>query len=103
MKILIITLLFFFTVSAQTLWYIDRDATGSKNGTSWANAWNRFEQINWASISAGDTIYVSGGSDSTTYKPSSVNVGASIFVGRASSFITFASGNPVVIARAWQS
>src|SRR5574338_1113696 len=101
MKILIITLLFFFTVSAQTLWYIDRDATGSKNGTSWANDWNRFEQISWASISAGDTIYVSGGTDSTTYKPALFNVGASITVVSYSPYYTFAT--PVIIERALQS
>lgn len=51
----------------QDLWYVDNTASGSNNGTSWANAWNSFASINWASVGAGDTIFVSGGSTSKTY------------------------------------
>lgn len=87
---------------AQTIWYIDRDATGSANGTSWANAWNTFEQISWGSISAGDTIYVSGGADSTAYKPTTNNSGSSVFIGTLSNR-SFASGNPVIVTNAWHS
>jgi hypothetical protein len=48
-------------------WYVDNAATGSNNGTSWANAWTRFGNIAWAAIQPGDTIYISGGAESKTY------------------------------------
>ena len=32
-----------------------------------ANAWKSFSAINWGSIRAGDTLYISGGSVSQTY------------------------------------
>jgi hypothetical protein len=108
MKTAVISLLFIISLNlpygeavAQTIWYVDRDATGSNNGTSWANAWKHFDNIDWASINAGDTIYVSGGADSTTYLPTSNNSGSQIIVGTQTGFISFATGNPVVLARAW--
>lgn len=99
MRYLLITILLSFTINAQTIWYVDRDAAGSANGTSWANAWRTFESINWSSISAGDTIYVSDG----TYIATADNAEASIVIGSAVTPYTFASGNPVVIARAWEA
>lgn len=45
--------------------YIKADATGSANGTSWANAWTNFNQM--SGIAAGDTIYISGGSSGLIY------------------------------------
>src|SRR3972149_5556886 len=47
--------------------YVDKNASGQNNGTSWANAWQSFSAINWGSIQPGDIIYVSGGTDSTIY------------------------------------
>ena len=47
--------------------YVDKNATGQNNGTSWANAWQSFSSINWYSIQPGDIIYISGGTDSTVY------------------------------------
>jgi len=78
MKSLLISLLFIFTLNAQNVWYVDRDATGSANGTSWTNAWNNINNINWASISSGDTIYFSGGTYSGAHKiyPSVATYGA---------------------------
>lgn len=52
---------------AATAWYVDNTASGSNNGTSWTNAWTSFASINWSSVAAGDTIYISGGSTSKTY------------------------------------
>ena len=42
-------------------WYVDNTATGSHNGSSWANAWTGISQI--SGVSAGDTVYISGGPD----------------------------------------
>lgn len=50
-----------------TNWYVDNTASGSNNGTSWTNAWQSLADINWASISAGDNIYISGGSSGKVY------------------------------------
>lgn len=46
-------------------WYVDNAATGSRNGTSWANAWTNLNAI--AGVAAGDTVFISGGSTSKTY------------------------------------
>src|SRR5215472_14707837 len=57
--------------SPATLWYVDSAATGTHNGTSWANAWTSLSQI--SGVSAGDTVYISGGPTvgSETYSVSS--------------------------------
>jgi hypothetical protein len=101
MKATILSILLFLSVNAQNIWYVDRDASGSANGTSWANAWNRLDQIAFGSLSAGDTVYVSGGNDSTTYLTN--YTGVINCIEKRSPRYTFASGNPVVIARAWES
>jgi hypothetical protein len=77
MKTIIISLLLFFTVQAQTVWYVDFDRAtggGTYDGTTYATAWNFFDNtdgydsratgVNWSSLSAGDTILISG-----TYRP----------------------------------
>ncbi len=50
-------------------WYVDKDATGANNGTSWTNAWKTFSAITWGTggVQAGHTLYISGGSTSKTY------------------------------------
>jgi hypothetical protein len=47
-------------------WYVDKDATGLNNATSWANAADTFTAIPWASVQPGDFIYISGGTTASS-------------------------------------
>jgi hypothetical protein len=60
---LCILVCFSMPMSAAT-WYVDSTATGSNNGTSWANAWTSLNSL--SGISAGDTVYISGGPTGTS-------------------------------------
>lgn len=58
----------YYSLTSYSLWYVDRDAAGSpNNGTDWEHAWKQLSNIVWSSVGDADTIYVSGGDDSTTY------------------------------------
>ncbi len=65
--LLIISGLFYCNIIYATPHYVDKNANGLNNGTSWANAWKSFSAINWSSIQPGDIVYISGGTDSTLY------------------------------------
>jgi hypothetical protein len=56
-----IVLVLLSSLSYAADYYVRKGATGSNNGTNWINAWNEMDQIVWASISAGDTIWLAGG------------------------------------------
>lgn len=62
-------ILFFgaFSKSQAAVHYVDKAAQGRNNGSSWTDAWRSFADINWGIISAGDTVYISGGSESKIY------------------------------------
>ncbi len=68
--------------------YVDNTVGASGNGSSWSQAWNSFSDINWSAVRPGDTIYISGGSDSQTYNET-LTVGAS---GSAAGSITITKG-----------
>lgn len=53
--------------TAGTAWYVDNASTGGNDGTSWADAWQSFADIDWSSVQPGDTVYISGGSGGKTY------------------------------------
>jgi len=74
------------TISAANH-YVDKDASGANNGTSWNDAWQSFSSINWGSIQPGDIVYISGGANSKTYSQQ-LTIGAS-----------GSSGNPILITK----
>jgi hypothetical protein len=82
-----ISLLFLFisAITFATDYYVDKNASGQNNGSSWADAWESFSAINWGLMGGGDTLFISGGTDSTVYYWE-MNVGTSGEV-----------GNPLVI------
>lgn len=55
------------TIYASNYYYVDKNATGKNNGTSWEDAWESFSDIKWSSIQPGNIIYISGGKDSIIY------------------------------------
>jgi hypothetical protein len=73
-KILLLTFLILNSVSAQNF-YVNKFAAGTNDGRSWTNAWTSIEDssaanpggIDWSVAGEGDTIFISGGMDSTTY------------------------------------
>ncbi|MCH7973249.1 MAG: Ig-like domain-containing protein, partial [Bacteroidetes bacterium] len=85
--IIILSLIITANLSAAEF-YVDKDASGANNGTSWNNAWTSFNSINWGQINPGDIIYVSGGSTSKTY------YGETIIPGKSGS-----SGNSITITK----
>ena len=48
-------------------WYVDSAASGANNGTSWTNAWTSLASA--SAVSAGDTVFISGGSSGTKNYP----------------------------------
>jgi hypothetical protein len=48
-------------------WYVDNSVVSSGDGHAWATAWKDLSDIWWGGMSAGDTIYISGGASGQTY------------------------------------
>jgi len=66
-QILVLFLLVVTAVEAfGASFYVRKGATGANNGTSWTNAWNEVSQINFSTVSCGDTIWLGGGVTYTT-------------------------------------
>jgi hypothetical protein len=64
-------------------WYV-RPSGGSGSGTSWTAAWNGLNNINWPSVSCGDTIWVAGGAYTETLSPAKTcSSGSRLYIKRA--------------------
>lgn len=74
--------------ASASSWYVDSQAGGTGNGSSWANAWKSLGAISWGNVNAGDTIYISGGTSSKSYA-GGLNISKS---GTAAGYITIDSG-----------
>ncbi|MGD8306657.1 MAG: T9SS type A sorting domain-containing protein [Ignavibacteria bacterium] len=81
---------FFFNAFA-TNHYIDKNASGNNNGTSWNNAWQSFGAINWNSIYPGDVIYISGSTNSLVYNE------------KLDILVSGASGDPITFTKSNES
>ncbi len=62
----------FMKGNKSKIYYVDRDVKKAGDGTSWTNAATKLSSLSWENISAGDTIYISGGSDSLVYSPDQI-------------------------------
>ena len=63
----ILVILLSYQTFAQDNFYVKNGGGGANNGTSWTDAWTSFSSINWASIGAGDNLFIDGGADSVVY------------------------------------
>jgi hypothetical protein len=54
-------------INFSTTFYVDRNASGNGDGSSWQNAAKSPSDLNWSNIHGGDSVYISGGIDSTVY------------------------------------
>ena len=95
MKRLIIFLLFLICSQVfATPYYVDQNATGNGSGSSWTNASTTVVDLPWSSIKGGDTVYVSGGSDSTVYSAGHSGIASVNYIVSIT-----AIGNPIVITK----
>src|SRR6201996_9350723 len=68
-KVHFLFMLLLLTATAQCFganFYVHKGAAGSNNGSSWTNAWNEMNQINFSSVACGDTIWIAGGTYTTS-------------------------------------
>jgi len=84
-KLIVIIFLYWISFGWATNYYVDKNASGGNNGTSWTNAWESLAAIVWDSLGAKDTLFLSGGADSTMYGHWSI--------GDANDFSYYASGD----------
>jgi len=79
-------------------WYV-RPSGGTGSGTSWTAAWNGLNGINWSSVSAGDSIWVAGGTYTSRFSPAKSGTSAAqIYIRRARSDASECTG-----ASGWSS
>lgn len=47
-------------------WYVRKGAVGTNAGTNWTNAWNELSQVNFTTVACGDTVWIAGGTYTTS-------------------------------------
>lgn len=70
MRIILLFIALDFGACAQAAsWYLDSAASGSANGTNWANAWTTPSNVVWGAsgVKAGDTLWISGSPTGKVY------------------------------------
>ena len=90
--LILIFALIFNSLSAQTIRFVDHNATGASDGSSWANAYISLDAALTASV-PGQQIWVSAG----TYKPATsflVQTGVAIYGGFAGTETALNQRNP---------
>ena len=98
MKNLFIALLFFPITLFAANWYVRPSSSGANSGVNWNDAWSS-SSINWSNVSAGDTVWLAGGSYSAGLEvDASGAAGKPILVYRATSSDGAATSSP-----GWQS
>jgi hypothetical protein len=78
------------TSARAATWYVDNTATGLNNGTSWTNAWTNITLI--SGVSAGDTVYISGGPVGSSQTYNLTGVGWPGLAGSSNNPITYIIG-----------
>ncbi len=64
----ILTIILLLSVAVNSAnHYVSTSISGLNNGTSWENAWQDFGSINWNIVQPGDTVFISGGTDTAFY------------------------------------
>jgi hypothetical protein len=90
-RLCLMVLLIFGVVgrSNAATWYVDANATGANNGTSWANAWKALTSV--SGVGVGDTVYISGGASGSS-ESYSLSGGWTMPQGNSSGVITYQIG-----------
>ena len=81
-------------ITLHNIYYVDRDASGNGSGSSWTNASKTVSGLHWATINGGDTVYISGGTDSTVYSTGHSGIAGINYIMNKT-----AIGNPIVITK----
>ncbi len=63
---LIVVLISMTSASFGANYYVRKGATGTNKGTDWTNAWNEMNQVNFSTLACGDTVWIAGGSYTTS-------------------------------------
>src|SRR5260370_38672189 len=95
-RLLIFVISLVATAGDASTWFVNKDAHGTGNGTSWTDAWKDFNTIIWNNVNPGDTIYVAGGS--YTY----FTVGKSGTSGNVIAIKRGLSSDPVTSVAGWK-
>jgi hypothetical protein len=98
MKTFLIIFLALTVNGFATPYYVDQNATGNGSGSSWTNASKTVSGLPWSSIQGGDTVSVSGGTDSTVYSAGIDGTSGINYIPPKT-----AVGSPIVFTKGWEA